>query len=65
MTRTKRDDEGRCPHGMFYSGAGSCPMCSETDSKRPRRAKPASDDEGRCPHGMFYSGAGSCPMCSA
>lgn len=22
------DDDGRCPHGYFRSGAGSCPMCS-------------------------------------
>ena len=20
-------DEGRCPHAMFYSGAGACPQC--------------------------------------
>lgn len=20
-------DEDRCPHGMFYSGAGACPCC--------------------------------------
>lgn len=23
------DDEGRCPHGMFYTGAGACPACSD------------------------------------
>lgn len=23
------DDEGRCPHGMFYTGAGACPACRE------------------------------------
>jgi len=22
-------DEGRCPHGMFYTGAGACPGCRE------------------------------------
>lgn len=21
----------RCPHGLFYSGAGGCPQCSSTD----------------------------------
>jgi hypothetical protein len=23
------DDDGRCPHDYFRSGAGSCPMCAE------------------------------------
>lgn len=24
-------DEDRCPHGMFYSGAGACPKCGEPE----------------------------------
>ena len=23
----ENEDDGRCPHGMFYSGAGACPAC--------------------------------------
>jgi hypothetical protein len=22
-----KDDDDRCPHGMFYTGAGACPAC--------------------------------------
>lgn len=26
--RFDEDDEGRCEHGKFRSGAGACPMCA-------------------------------------
>lgn len=25
--RNSKDEENRCPHGMFYTGAGACPQC--------------------------------------
>lgn len=28
VTKRLPIDDGRCPHGMFYSGAGGCPACS-------------------------------------
>lgn len=24
-----KDDEDRCEHGMFFSGAGACPACGQ------------------------------------
>jgi hypothetical protein len=24
---------GRCPHGMFYTGAGACPMCEGSNNE--------------------------------
>lgn len=26
-TEPEEPDEDRCPHNMFYSGAGACPQC--------------------------------------
>lgn len=29
------EDKERCPHGMFYTGAGACPQCEGTAAAAP------------------------------